>query len=97
MGTAYTRTPFANNQIPNGTTGPNRIDAAAINIMSILPMPNLPGNVNNYYYASPQSGHHRTTTGRWITTFLGEPLNRLQNYVDLKRVRMAASSAPTCY
>ena len=53
---SYSRTPFPNNQIPNGTVGgANRIDAAAMNIMKYYPMPNIPGAglVNNYYYAVP--------------------------------------------
>jgi len=46
----YSRTAFANNQIPT-----NRLDAAAQAVMSYMPMPNIPGagNVNNYYYAVP--------------------------------------------
>jgi hypothetical protein len=49
-GTIYTRTPFANNQIPL-----SQLDPAAIKIMKYMPMPNIPsaGNVNNYYYAVP--------------------------------------------
>lgn len=49
-GTAYTRTPFPNNQIPM-----DRLSPAALKIMSYMPMPNIPGagNVNNYYYAVP--------------------------------------------
>jgi hypothetical protein len=49
----YSRTPFAGNIIPNGSNGPSRLDAAAINVMKYMPMPNLPGLVNNYYYAAP--------------------------------------------
>ncbi|MBS1786230.1 MAG: TonB-dependent receptor [Acidobacteria bacterium] len=37
------RTPFANNTIPG-----NRIDVAAIEILKRLPLPNLPGNTNNF-------------------------------------------------
>lgn len=37
------RTPFANNTIPG-----NRIDVAALEIMKRLPLPNLPGNTNNF-------------------------------------------------
>ena len=37
------RTPFANNTIPG-----NRIDIAAIEIMKRLPLPNQPGNTNNF-------------------------------------------------
>ena len=37
------RTPFANNTIPA-----NRIDLAALEIMKRLPLPNLPGNTNNF-------------------------------------------------
>lgn len=37
------RTPFANNTIPG-----NRIDIAALEIIRRLPLPNLPGNTNNF-------------------------------------------------
>jgi hypothetical protein len=37
------RTPFANNTIPAG-----RIDIAALEILKRLPLPNLPGNTNNF-------------------------------------------------
>lgn len=40
-----TRTPFANNQI-----NPSRFDPVAVNLLQILPLPNLPGNANNFRF-----------------------------------------------
>lgn len=42
------RTAFANNQIPQ-----DRIDASARKLIALLPMPNLPGETNNYFVQAP--------------------------------------------
>jgi Carboxypeptidase regulatory-like domain/TonB dependent receptor-like, beta-barrel len=42
------RTPFAGNIIPQ-----NRIDPTASKIIGLLPLPNLPGETNNYFVAAP--------------------------------------------
>lgn len=42
------RTPFQGNQIP-----PNRINAISAKILSIIPLPNLPGLNQNYFVNSP--------------------------------------------
>jgi hypothetical protein len=42
------RTPFAGNIIPDG-----RIDPIAKKIIGMMPLPNLPGETNNYFVASP--------------------------------------------
>jgi hypothetical protein len=42
------RTAFANNQIPA-----NRIDPAAATIIALMPLPNLPGETNNYFAQAP--------------------------------------------
>lgn len=44
-----TRTQFANNQI-----NPSRFDPIAANLLQILPLPNLPGNANNFRYNNLQ-------------------------------------------
>lgn len=43
--TTKTRTPFTNNQI-----NPSRFDPIAVNLLQILPLPNLPGNANNFRF-----------------------------------------------
>ncbi len=43
-----TRTQFANNRIPD-----NRIDPAVKKILPLIPLPNLPGENNNYYATAP--------------------------------------------
>lgn len=43
--TTKTRTPFANNQIPT-----SRFDPVAVSLLQILPVPNLPGNANNFRF-----------------------------------------------
>ncbi|MBS1822794.1 MAG: carboxypeptidase regulatory-like domain-containing protein, partial [Acidobacteria bacterium] len=47
--TTKTRTQFANNQI-----NPARFDPVAVNLLQTLPMPNLPGNANNFRYNNLQ-------------------------------------------
>jgi Carboxypeptidase regulatory-like domain/TonB dependent receptor-like, beta-barrel len=42
------RTPFSGNIIPDG-----RIDPIAKKIIGLMPLPNLPGETNNYFIASP--------------------------------------------
>ncbi len=42
------RTPFAGNIIPQ-----ERIDATARKIIDLMPLPNLPGETNNYFVAAP--------------------------------------------
>lgn len=42
------RTPFPGNLIPQG-----RIDPTAAEIVSLMPLPNLPGETNNYFVAAP--------------------------------------------
>lgn len=91
-GTTYTRTPFLNNQIPS-----NRIDAAAINIMKYYPMPNLSGNVNNYYYSSPNPV--TTQNYDWKVDYNISSGNRLtasMNYANLNGP-VAGQFWPTCY
>ena len=88
----YSRTPFTNNQIPQG-----RIDAAAMNIMKYYPVPNLSGNVNNYYYASPNP--ITTQNYDWKVDYNISSGNRLtasQNYVNLNGPE-AGQFWPTCY
>ena len=43
--TTRTRTQFTNNQI-----NPSRFDPIAVNLLQILPLPNLPGNANNFRF-----------------------------------------------
>ena len=45
----YLRDPFAGNVIPA-----NRINAVAANVASVYPLPNAPGNFNNYTIAVPR-------------------------------------------
>jgi hypothetical protein len=42
------RTPFPGNIIPQ-----NRIDATALKLINLMPLPNLPGETNNYFVAAP--------------------------------------------
>ena len=97
-GSTYSRTPFANNQIPNGTVGgANRIDAAAMNIMKYYPMPNLAGNVNNYYYAAPNPV--TTQNYDWKVDYNISSGNRFtasQNYINLNGP-VDGQFWPTCY
>ncbi len=52
------RTPFANNLIPS-----SRIDPIAQKLVALVPQPNLPGLVANYYVATPvQNRLHRLDT-----------------------------------
>ena len=91
-GTTYTRTAFTNNQIPSG-----RIDAAAKAIMGYYPMPNLPGDVNNYYYAGPNPV--TTQNYDWKVDYNISSGNRLtasQNYENLSGPE-AGQFWPTCY
>lgn len=44
-----TRTPFVNNQID-----PSRFDPVAVNLLQVLPLPNLAGNANNFRYNNLQ-------------------------------------------
>jgi hypothetical protein len=44
------RTPFPNNQIPTA-----RLDLAAQKLFRLLPLPNTPGNSNNFTFAPPSS------------------------------------------
>jgi hypothetical protein len=88
----YSRTAFTNNQIPS-----NRIDTAAKAIMSYYPMPNLPGDVNNYYYAGPNPV--TTQTYDWKVDYNISSGNRLtasQNYFNLYGP-VAGQFWPTCY
>ena len=45
-GSGYVRTAFPSNTIPAG-----RFDPVAANVINLYPLPNLSGNVNNYYFA----------------------------------------------
>jgi outer membrane receptor protein involved in Fe transport len=47
--TTKTRTQFANNRID-----PSRFDPVAVNLLQVLPLPNLPGNANNFRYNNLQ-------------------------------------------
>ena len=44
------RTPFANATIPD-----NRINPITKKLLALIPLPNLPGTVNNYYNSAPMS------------------------------------------
>lgn len=46
----YTRTQFLNNAIPK-----ERFDPVAVKLMALLPLPNLPGSINNYSITRNQS------------------------------------------
>lgn len=57
------RTPFANNQIPL-----NRQSAIARQIQNLLPLPNLPGNSNNFFGLSPLSFNKDLVDGKLNAT-----------------------------
>ena len=65
-GTAPLRTPFPNNQIPNGTVGgASRFDPTALIMMQkYFVLPNKSGNVNNYVLNFPNGGDSPQATGR---------------------------------
>ena len=53
------RTAFPGNQIPAG-----RFDSVATKTIALYPLPNLPGNVNNYYFSAPQTNNTNEYDGR---------------------------------
>ncbi|HMJ61187.1 MAG TPA: TonB-dependent receptor, partial [Bryobacteraceae bacterium] len=55
----YIRSQFPNNQIPV-----NRIDPIAANLLQYFPLPNLPGNVNNYAVAATRANSTSKYYGR---------------------------------
>jgi hypothetical protein len=57
--TNCSRTPFAGNTIPNG-----QIDPVAAAIQGYLPLPNLPGNVNNYSAVATTPGLNQWYVGK---------------------------------
>lgn len=68
------RTPFANNTIPA-----NRIDLAALEIIRRLPLPNLPGNTNNFATAGVAE-FNRTNMDIKINYDAGERLTLFGRY-----------------
>lgn len=83
-----TRTPFPNNLIPE-----NRIDPVAAKIQNFLPMPNLSGLFNNFYYNSSSP-----TTTTWYNGKLDYNIssrNRLTGSVMVVP-QSSASLSPTC-
>ncbi|HUY86171.1 MAG TPA: carboxypeptidase regulatory-like domain-containing protein, partial [Acidimicrobiales bacterium] len=82
----YSRTPFAGNQVP--------VSSAAAAIMKYYPMPNLPGNVNNYYYAaaSPSSA----TVYDWRVDYNISSGNRLDASMQYQNGSSTAQLGPTC-
>jgi carboxypeptidase family protein len=56
---SYIRSQFPNNQIPT-----SRIDPIAANLLQYLPLPNLPGNVNNYAAAATRANTQSKYYGR---------------------------------
>jgi Carboxypeptidase regulatory-like domain len=88
---AYSRTPFAGNIIPTADISPQ-----AAKIMSYYPMPNLPGDVNNYYGAvsSPLTARNYD----WRVDYDITSRNRLsasQNFLD--EPSFSPNIGPTCY
>ena len=87
----YSRTAFANNQIPT-----NRINPAAINVMKYYPMPNYgpPGAlVNNYYYSVP--GPNNSQNYDWKINYnisSGNRINLSENYYRQNQ----PGEGPTC-
>ncbi len=47
--TTKTRTQFVNNQVPT-----SRFDPIAVNLLQVIPLPNLPGNANNFRFNNLQ-------------------------------------------
>jgi len=94
----YSRTPFPNNQIPNGSNapGPSRINSAAINVMKYYPTPNYGGAnalVNNYYYSVP--GPNNSQTYDWKVSYnisSGNRINLSENYYRQNQ----PGEGPTC-
>jgi len=53
------RTQFPNNMVPV-----SRLDPVAVNLEKYFPLPNLPGFVNNFYYAKLSKSHPNTLFGK---------------------------------
>jgi hypothetical protein len=56
---SYTRTQFPNNQIPL-----SRLDPIAMNLLTYYPLPNLPGNTNNYAVSATRANTATKYYGR---------------------------------
>ncbi len=87
----YSRTPFAGNTIPTADISPQ-----AAKIMSYYPMPNLPGDVNNYYGAVTEPLTARNYD--WRVDYdisSGNRLSASQNFLD--EPSFSPDVGPTCY
>ena len=85
----YTRTQFPNNLIPL-----NRFDPAAMAVQSYFPLPNLPGDVNNYVYgdSSPRIDQRFETKEDYDIS----SGNRLDFSLGMAPLRFPPTG-PTCY
>jgi hypothetical protein len=87
----YSRTPFAGNIIPTADISPQ-----AAKIMSYYPMPNLPGDVSNYYGTATAPLTARNYD--WRVDYDISSKNRLsasQNFLD--EPSFSPNIGPTCY
>ncbi|MGH9163067.1 MAG: TonB-dependent receptor domain-containing protein [Vicinamibacteraceae bacterium] len=77
------RSPFPNNQIPAG-----RIDPTAQWIIDRVPLPNLPGETNNYFVQAPFTFDRWTFDGKvdWRVN------NRLETFVRFSKLDFAAEN-----
>jgi hypothetical protein len=87
----YSRTPYAGNIIPTADISPQ-----AAKIMSYYPMPNLPGDVNNYYGTSPNTETARNYD--WRVDYDISSGNRLSASMNfLNEPSFSQNVGPTCY
>jgi hypothetical protein len=87
----YSRTPFVGNTIPTADISPQ-----AAKIMSYFPMPNLPGDVNNYYGTATAPLTARNYD--WRVDYdisSGNRLSASMNYLD--EPSFSPNIGPTCY
>jgi hypothetical protein len=85
--------PFLNNMIPA-----NRIDSVAKNVLAYWPTPNMPGNVNNFYFAAGQNLTTPIYDGR--IDFQFKPSNTLSaaaHGYELTNNHTGSIPGPACY
>ncbi|HEY6347432.1 MAG TPA: TonB-dependent receptor [Bryobacteraceae bacterium] len=86
---AQVRAPFPNNQIPL-----TRFDPVSLAIQNLLPLPNLPGLINNYQIPGYPNWQH-TTTYAWKVDHSISPTMKLSWYLShLTRRSPAANGFP---
>jgi hypothetical protein len=89
---AQVRSPFPNNQIPL-----SRYDPVALAIQNLLPLPNLPGIINNYQVPGYENWQH-TTTYAWKLDHSLSPTMKLSWYLSrLIRRSPAANGFPATF